>query len=126
MGTAENWQATVAKHFATLAAYTLLNPRRNDWDATWEQSFENPHFYQQVHWELNGLEKADQVIMYFSPFTKSPISLLELGLLATSGKLLVCCPTGFWRKGNVDIICEKYHIPLYEKLDILLQENFNS
>ena len=58
--------------------------------------------------------------MYFSPETKSPISLLELGLYATSGKMIVCCPDGFWRKGNVEIVCEKYEIPLYETLDDLL------
>jgi len=30
------------------------------------------------------------------------------------GKLVVCCPDGFWRKGNFHIICEKYAIPLIE------------
>ena len=48
--------------------------------------------------------------MYFDPKTKSPISLLELGLFSRSDKLMVICPDGFWRKGNVDIVCEKYNI----------------
>ena len=50
--------------------------------------------------------------MYFSPETKSPITLLELGIyaVATPEKLLVCCPEGFWRKGNVDIVCAKYGV----------------
>jgi len=48
--------------------------------------------------------------MHFSPETKSPISLLELGLYANSDKLIVSCPAGYWRKGNVDIICERYGI----------------
>lgn len=49
--------------------------------------------------------------MYFDPSTKSPISLLELGILtANPNKLLVCCPEGFWRKGNVDVVCRKYNI----------------
>jgi hypothetical protein len=56
------------------------------------------------------LEKADKIIMYFDPKTKSPISLLELGLFSRSDKLMVICPDGFWRKGNVDIVCEKYNI----------------
>ena len=48
--------------------------------------------------------------MYFDPNTKSPISLLELGLFAKSGKLIVYCPEGFWRKGNVDVVCKRYEV----------------
>ena len=124
MGLAEDWQTRVAKHLQNQLDYTLLNPRRDDWDSSWVQSIENPNFYQQVNWELNGLERADTIILYLSPETKSPISLLELGLFAASGKLLVCCPSGFWRKGNVDIVCERHHIPVYEKLDELLTTHF--
>lgn len=124
MGLAEDWQSRVGSYFKDLAAYTLLNPRRDDWDSSWVQAFENPNFYQQVNWELRGLERADKIIWYVSPDTKAPISLLELGLFAASGKVLLCCPTGFWRKGNVDIVCERYHIPVYEKLDELLAKHF--
>ncbi|MDW3652539.1 MAG: nucleoside 2-deoxyribosyltransferase domain-containing protein [Bacteroidia bacterium] len=124
MGLAEDWQSRVENYFKDLATYTLLNPRRDDWDSSWVQAFENPNFYQQVNWELKGLERADKIIWYVSPDTKAPISLLELGLFAASGKVLLCCPTGFWRKGNVDIVCERYHIPVYEKLDELLAKHF--
>ncbi len=124
MGTSENWQAKVEKYFEAFPEYTLLNPRRDDWDASWEQDFENPNFYQQVNWELKGLEIADTILMYFAPNTKSPISLLELGLFANSKKLLVCCPDGFWRRGNVEIVCEKYDIPIYESLEELLETRF--
>jgi len=65
------------------------------------------------------------MIMYLAPGTKPPVSLLELGLYATSRKLLICCPEGFWRKGNVDIVAEKYNIPVYEDLKLLLQEHFD-
>jgi hypothetical protein len=71
----------------------------------------NPQFKEQVEWELEGIEKARKVIMYFDPTTKSPVSLLELGLLASKkDKTIVVCPTGFWRKGNVDIVCNRYLI----------------
>ena len=63
--------------------------------------------------------------MYFDPNTKSPISLLELGLYATSKKLHVICPKGFWRKGNVDIICKKYDIPIYETINEFINKIFN-
>jgi hypothetical protein len=118
MGVAENWQDRVGKFFEDLG-YDVFNPRREEWDSSWEQKFENPQFYQQVNWELNALESADLIIMYFDPSTKSPISLLELGLFARSGKLRVVCPDGFWRKGNVEITCNYYNIPLHNNLDTL-------
>lgn len=58
--------------------------------------------------------------MHFEPDTMSPITLLELGLYASSGKLIVSCPKGFWRRGNVEIVCEKYKIPFFENLKHML------
>lgn len=118
MGKAENWQEEMGKHFHT-KGWDILNPRRDDWDSSWEQKFENAQFYQQVNWELNALENADLIVMYFDPSTKSPISLLELGLFARSGKLMVVCPDGFWRKGNVEIVCNYYNIPFYNSITTL-------
>lgn len=123
MGVAEDWQDRVQKFFQRYPReVVILNPRRDAWDSSWSQDAMSPQFYQQVNWELNGLEKADLIIMYFSPDTKSPISLLEFGKFADSGKMMVCCPTGFWKKGNVDIVCERYGIPLYETLEELLSD----
>lgn len=122
MGNAENWQEELTKYFEVY--FNIFNPRRDDWDSSWKQSIDNPQFYEQVNWELNALDKADLIIMYFDPNTKSPISLLELGLYATSKKLYVICPEGFWRKGNVDIICKKYDIPLYETINEFINKIF--
>lgn len=110
MGRAELWQDAVA---AALRAEPLiiLNPRRDDWDPNWEQSRTNPQFVAQVTWELDAQERAELITMYFAPETYAPITLLELGLFAASGKLLVCCPPGYWRKGNVDVVCARYGIP---------------
>lgn len=114
-GTAEEWQMRVVLYLADKNVI-LLNPRRTDWDSSWTQSKDNPQFREQVEWELNGLEMANKILIYFDPATKSPISLLELGLhahpqSATHGsKLIVCCPEGFYRKGNVDIVCERYGV----------------
>ncbi len=119
MGKAENWQDRIGKIFHT-NGWDVINPRRDEWDASWEQKFENPQFYQQVDWELKGLEHADLIIMFFQPDTMSPVSLLEMGLYARSGKLRVVCPDGFWRKGNVDITCNFYNVPLYSSMDTLI------
>ena len=113
MGKAENWQAKITEAISTLGKNVIVyNPRRDDWDSTWEQNIENDNFYEQVRWELQALDDSDLIAMYYDPNTTSPISLLELGLHARSNKLIVCCPEGFYRKGNVDIVCERYGIPV--------------
>ena len=110
MGVAENWQEMIDRELPR--EVVIFNPRRDDWDSSWVQSIENKQFKEQVDWELNALDEADLIALYFDPATKSPISLLELGLYAQSGGMVVCCPDGFWRKGNVEIVCDRYKIPL--------------
>ena len=97
MGAAEDWQSKVVNYFKDWQL-TFYNPRRESWDSSWKQEQKVDQFNQQVNWELNHLENCDTIFMYFDPSSKSPISLLELGLFASSGKMIVCCPDGFWRK----------------------------
>lgn len=121
MGKAEKWQEWLA---GELRSYhiDILDPRRDTWDTNLEPSEGNQEFREQVEWELNALEQADTIAVYFDPNTRSPITLLELGLYAQSGKAIVCCPKGFFRRGNVAIVCEQYGIPLYEYKDDFLAE----
>ncbi|HAS46626.1 MAG TPA: hypothetical protein DCS93_39450 [Microscillaceae bacterium] len=119
MGQAIDWQTAVTEALQG-QPFTVLNPRRDDWDASWEQKITNPAFNAQVNWELDGLEKADVIAMYFAPTSKAPITLLELGLFAQSKKLVVCCPEGFWRKGNVDVVSQRYGIPQVDTLEQLI------
>ncbi|MEM6299009.1 MAG: nucleoside 2-deoxyribosyltransferase domain-containing protein [Bacteroidota bacterium] len=118
-GKAENWQAKFVEAFAD-KPITFLNPRREDWNPELEPTLDNPDFEEQVRWEMQGLEVADFIVMYFAPDSKAPISLLELGLFASSGRMLVCCPEGYWRKGNVDFVCRKFSIPTFSNLDELI------
>jgi hypothetical protein len=125
MGKAIDWQKDLIERLKD-EMITFLNPRRSDWDSSWTQEITNPQFREQVEWELNGLEVADIIVMVFDPNTKSPISLLELGLHASSEKMVVICPEGFWRKGNVDIVCEKYNIKqvndIYELVEYIYEK----
>lgn len=120
MGTAEDWQSrltsALAQHTSDLV---VLNPRRDEWDASWRQRIDSAPFREQVEWELEAQERASVIAMYFAPETKAPITLLELGLFAQSGKLVVCCPDGYWRKGNVEVVCARYGVPLVVDLDDL-------
>ena len=121
MGKAENWQEVLTRCLSGSEG-TILNPRRDDWDSSWVQSIGNQQFREQVEWELGALERADIVTLYFDPATKSPISLLELGLFCRTGKMVVCCPDGFWRKGNVDIVCYRYGVKQVASLDELVSQ----
>lgn len=116
MGSAEDWQKKTIQKFRNYDV-TFLNPRRDDWDSSWEQSILNPQFSEQVNWELDGMNNSDIIFMNFVSDTKSPITLLELGLMANSKKrVIVCCPEGFWRKGNVDIVCTRHKIPFFKNI----------
>ena len=121
MGSAELWQDKVRDALVDTDCM-LLNPRRDDWDASWKQDINDTQFFTQVSWELTGiLEKSHLVCFYFDKNSKSPITLLELGLALSSRKeVIVCCPKGFWRKGNIDITCNKFGIPVLESLSELI------
>ncbi|KAF2755655.1 hypothetical protein EJ05DRAFT_109893 [Pseudovirgaria hyperparasitica] len=81
----------------------------------------------QVDWELDALEKVDLIVMNLHDKSKSPISLLELGIFAESKKILVRCSKEFYRFDNVRIVCKRKgvahvsHWTLFENtiLDIL-------
>jgi hypothetical protein len=120
-GTADDWQATLTSALAAHDVF-VLNPRRDEWDATWRQAIDEPRFRGQVEWELDGLERADVIAMWFAPSTRAPITLLELGLHARGGKVVVGCPDGFWRKGNVEIVCARFGIPLHATWDAFVAD----
>ena len=116
MGTAENWQQVVVKKLPNV---TILNPRRDDWDSSWVQAIDNPQFREQVEWELLAQEQADLVLVHFEPNTKSPITLLELGLF--HHKAIVHCPEGYWRKGNVDLVCCRYGVRMVSSIEDMVK-----
>jgi hypothetical protein len=119
MGAAPNWQADVIAALGD-EDVIVLNPRRADWNPDWAPEASEPHFRQQVEWELAALDKADIIILHLAAETRSPISLLELGLYATSGKLLIHCAEGYWRKGNVDITADRYGVELVDTISELI------
>lgn len=121
MGIAEDWQKRVVEQLQD-QSIIIFNPRRDNWDSSWVQSKDNEQFRQQVEWELNALEKSDYIILYLDPQTKSPISLIEMGLFAQSKKMFIVCPDGFWRKGNIDIVAERYNIPQFSNLEELVNK----
>lgn len=122
MGHSIDWQQKFidkANKEETLNDVVVFNPRRKSWDHTWTQNIENKQFSEQVNWELDAMENADVILLFLEANSKSPISMMELGLFADSGKLMVCCEEGFWRKGNIDIVCKRKGIGQYNTFDEL-------
>ncbi len=114
-----DWQKSIIDKLSNTSV-DIYNPRRKNWDSTWKQEIENKEFNGQVTWELDALTMSDFILINFLPDSKSPISLLELGLFSTSKKIFVCCPKEFYRSGNVHIVCKRYNIPLFENIDSLI------
>ncbi|MEG1008346.1 MAG: nucleoside 2-deoxyribosyltransferase domain-containing protein [Clostridia bacterium] len=116
-GSSDDWQQNLINYINN--NYTdidIYNPRRSFCDI--EQG--SKEFKEQVDWELDHLNKCDLILMNILRDSKSPISLLEMGLFANSRKMLVVCEPGFYRYDNVKIVCERYHIPLYNHISELL------
>ncbi len=122
-GKADDWQSKVIEGLKD-TEIDILNPRRDNWDASWKQDINEPAFRQQVIWELTGIHLARLTAAVFLKNTYSPITLLELGLLAPnkSSQTIVYCHNDFWRKGNIDIVCSWYGIKMVPSLDALIHE----
>lgn len=102
-----SWQATLTTFLSHLPI-TILNPHRSDWDSSWREEVSFEPFREQVNWELDALEAADIVAVYLGKDAKAPISFMEMGLCAgRKKKMVVACPEGFYKRGNVQIVCEK-------------------
>lgn len=120
MGKAIDWQKEIIEKLED-EPFIFLNPRRKDWDSTWKQVKTDKNFKEQVTWELTALEFADYIALFIDPETEARITLLEFGLHARNKKLIVCCPDGFDRKGNVDITCDLYGIEQVNTLEELIE-----
>jgi hypothetical protein len=109
-GKSEDWQSKLIEEFSEYNI-TILNPRRNNWG-----DLSDNELRKQITWELDHLEKADIIFMYIIGTSKSPISLLEMGIHIKDSKLIVVCEPEFYRYDNVRITCEYYNAELYDSL----------
>jgi hypothetical protein len=67
------------------------------------------------------MEMSHMIVMVIDPATLSPVTMIELGLHAKEQKLMVVCPDGFWKKGNVDVTCEFYGINQFDTMEDLIE-----
>ena len=118
MGRSSDWQAALVARFRDSIGgrWLFFNPRRREFHAS------PAEMEYQVAWELAHLEAADLIVMNLLGDSRSPISLLEMGLYARSGKLFVACSPDYYRYDNVRITCRRYGVPLYDSLTALLDD----
>lgn len=108
MGKSINWQRNISEHLKDFDI-TILNPRRDDFDESQKQSISNDYFKEQVNWELDGLDISDLIIINLLEDSFSPISMIEIGLYIKENKnMFICCPEKFWRKGNIEVLVDRY------------------
>lgn len=126
-GKAIDWQTDITNKLSSYTNLDIFNPRRDNWNTDTTQSINDEDFNNQVSWELTCIENCKYAILNFLPNTKSPISLLELGLLSQSNPkfTFVCAPDGFWRKGNIEMVCSRYGITLYTSYEELVDRLIN-
>jgi hypothetical protein len=120
-GNSLNWQDKTIIELINLGVKNLevYNPRREHWNS-------NPtkkEMEKQIKWEQEHLDKVDVIAMVLLDDSKSPISLLEMGLYAKSDKLVVFCTPNFYRWDNVRLTCEKYNIELVQDTNPLIIAN---
>lgn len=103
-----DWRESLSSSLSNLPI-TIYNPYRADWDSTWHEDVDFAPYREQVLWELAKQALADLVVVYFHPATQAPVSLLEFGLSAQiPGKVIAVYPRGYWKRGNVEIVCQKF------------------
>ncbi len=54
------------------------------------------------------------IAICFGVETQTPITFMEFGLFANSGKCVVACPEGYRKRGNVQVVCERYGIQVLD------------
>lgn len=113
-GDSENWQKEICDYAKTLEPsrdVVIFNPRRENWNKTPDpEELEN-----QIVWELENLERCDWIFMNILGTSKSPITLLEMGLFKNNPGLKVFCPPEFYRFDNVRVVCDRYKIKHYKE-----------
>lgn len=112
-GDSLNWQEELSNMLNSINI-NIYSPRCLKWNPNCtKEELDN-----QIKWEQKYLDKSDMIIMVLLDESKSPISLLELGLYAKSKKIIVFCTPKFYRYDNVRLTCEKYNIPLVNDTNI--------
>lgn len=114
-GDSYDWQKDICEFAETLdtgdgETYVICNPRRERWNPRAGRE----ELREQIEWELKALKRSGLILMNILEDSKSPITLLEMGLFKDCPGLNVFCPSGFYRFMNVEVTCKEFGVRLYE------------
>ena len=119
-GTARDWRSELMEYFDGDDRYNGLvfyNPLADNWDPNLQMSITCERFEQQVNWELDMLRNAFLVVFFFPAESVAPISLFELGFVCDEpDRVMVVAEEGYWRRGNLEVICNRQGIVLGKDL----------
>lgn len=108
--------------WASLHSPTIIDPYNPTWDSTWREDPSDNKFVEQVAFESHGLEIADIVVVGFmGPAVRGGkvgaggSALVELGIVLERGgedrmRIVVGVEEGFWKKGYVRVLCERFGV----------------
>lgn len=114
-GNSEDCQREIIENLQDNLDINIFNPRRSEWPSDSDHN----EIEKQIIWELDLLERADLIIFNILPNSKSPISLMEIGLFARSPhKVGIFCENNFYRYDNVKCVANKFHLNLYNTNNI--------
>ncbi len=115
-GASLDWQDETAKRLASaFPDLVIYNPRRKIWDI----NASNADLVSQIQWELNYLQLSDIVFFNFLEDSKSPVTMLELGLVLAERKdCVIVNPKKFYRHENVLITALRYNSTPYYTYEI--------
>lgn len=126
-GESANWQEEVIIALETISPeIQIINPRRESWDKSASQKPDNAELVKQIQFELLHLQTADAVLMWLAPESKSPISLLELGILCGqahgTNRAIVGTTEDFYRYANIVVTTNAFKVPLVGSLNELISQ----
>jgi hypothetical protein len=131
MGSAVDWQSELIERASSFddKYVTFYNPRRSK-VFSGEQSLYNDDFAGQVNWEIDHIDRANIVVFYITAESKAPITMFELGYFMgktmddanresvdQKPRVVVGVEQGFWRRGNIEVMCDRFGVQLYDNLD---------
>lgn len=118
-----DWQAAAALAILDSTAFTVVNPRRSNYDMT-----DPLQSKVQIMWEHRFLDRADKLLFWFPKTSLCPITLLEYGKWMCKKAMVVGCEPGYARQLDIEIQTELEHgkpIEIYTTVQKLVEAVIN-
>ncbi len=116
IGDRMNWRTRAINTFEK--RYHLFDPT-NVHHADLNDSEMSKH----IKWEWEALKHSDAILFNFNAESKSPISLLELGMYIRSEKIVVVCPKEFYQSHYIETLCSEEQVPLFQSIEEVLNRD---